>query len=116
MEWLDKQAPNSAIYISFGATTSLADKQIKELAIGLEESKTKFILVLRDADQGYVFAGADRRAELSEGFEERVAGTGMVLKDWAPQIDILGHPSTGGFMSHSGWNSCMESILAWECQ
>lgn len=35
---------------------------------------------------------------------------GLVVRDWAPQVEILGHPSTGGFMSHCGWNSCSESI------
>ncbi|KAB1222285.1 Zeatin O-glucosyltransferase [Morella rubra] len=34
----------------------------------------------------------------------------MVVRDWAPQLEILSHPSTGGFMSHCGWNSSMESI------
>ncbi|KAI8538023.1 hypothetical protein RHMOL_Rhmol09G0068400 [Rhododendron molle] len=34
----------------------------------------------------------------------------MVVRDWAPQVEILGHPSTGGFMSHCGRNSCLESI------
>ncbi|RVX09693.1 Zeatin O-xylosyltransferase [Vitis vinifera] len=37
-------------------------------------------------------------------------GLGMVVRDWAPPLEILGHVSTGGFMSHCGWNSCMESI------
>lgn len=34
----------------------------------------------------------------------------MVVRDWAPQPQILAHASTGGFMSHCGWNSCLESI------
>ncbi|KAA8517143.1 hypothetical protein F0562_017436 [Nyssa sinensis] len=110
LEWLDKQAPNSVIFVSFGTITSLTDDQIKELATGLEQSEQKFIWVLRDADKGDVFAGEVRRAELPKGFEERVERKGMVVRDWAPQLEILGHPSTGGFMSHCGWNSCMESI------
>ncbi|XP_059646271.1 zeatin O-glucosyltransferase-like [Cornus florida] len=110
LEWLDKQVPNSVIFVSFGTTTSLSDEQIKELAIGLERSEQKFIWVLRDADKGDVFVGETRRAQLPKGFEERVEGKGMVVRDWAPQLQILGHESTGGFMSHCGWNSCMESI------
>lgn len=110
LDWLDKQAPNSVIYVSFGTTTALSDEQIKELAIGLERSEQNFIWVLRDADKGDVFGGEDRRSELPKGYEERVEGMGMVVRDWAPQLEILGHPSTGGFMSHCGWNSCMESI------
>lgn len=112
LEWLDKQAPDSVLLVSFGTTTSLTDEQIKELATGLEQSKQKFIWVLRDADKGDVFSGDVRKAQLPEGYEERVGGraVGLVVRDWAPQLEILGHSSTGGFMSHCGWNSCLESM------
>ncbi|GAA0159669.1 glycosyltransferase [Lithospermum erythrorhizon] len=110
LEWLDKQAPNSVIFVSFGTTTTLPDEQIKELALGLEDSGHSFIWVLRDADKGDVFVGGDRKAKLPQGFEERTKNRGIVTRDWAPQLQILGHVSTGGFMSHCGWNSCMESI------
>lgn len=111
LKWLDKQAPNSVIYVSFGTTTSLSDEQIKELAHGLERSEQKFIWVLRDADMGDIFSGEGKRNDqLPKGYEERVKGRGMVVREWAPQLEILRHPSTGGFMSHCGWNSCMESI------
>lgn len=112
LEWLDKQEPDSVIYATFGTTTSLTDEEIKEIALGLEQSKHKFLWVLRDADKANVFDGAERvrRAELPPGFEERVEGVGIVFREWAPQPEILAHPSTGGFMSHCGWNSCIESI------
>ncbi|XP_058212224.1 zeatin O-glucosyltransferase-like isoform X3 [Rhododendron vialii] len=110
LEWLDKQVPKSVLYVSFGTSTSMADEQIKELALGLEQSKQKFIWILRDADKGDIFAGDVKRAQLPEGYEERVKEFGMVVRDWAPQVEILGHPSTGGFISHCGWNSCSESI------
>ncbi|CAL5435027.1 unnamed protein product [Camellia sinensis] len=110
LEWLDKQAPNSVLYVSFGSTTSMTDEQIKELAIGLEQSEQKFIWVFRHADEGSIFSEDVKRGELPEGYEERMKEVGMVVRDWAPQLQILGHPSTGGFMSHCGWNSCMESI------
>ncbi|XP_022856928.1 zeatin O-glucosyltransferase-like [Olea europaea var. sylvestris] len=110
LQWLDKQASNTVIFISFGSTSSLSDEQIKELALGLENSGKKFIWVLRDADKGNVFEGDVRRALLPQGYEKRVKERGIILRDWAPQLEILGHPSTGGFMSHCGWNSCIESI------
>ncbi|KAF7146386.1 hypothetical protein RHSIM_Rhsim04G0104000 [Rhododendron simsii] len=110
LEWLDKQVPKSVLYVSFGTTTSMADEQIKELAMGLEWSKQKFIWILRDADKADIFAGDVKRAQLPEGYEERVKAFGMVVRDWAPQVEILGHPATGGFISHCGWNSCSESI------
>ncbi|XP_028766650.1 zeatin O-glucosyltransferase [Neltuma alba] len=110
LEWLDKQKPKSVIYVSFGTTTAFTEEQIKQLAIGLERSEQKFIWVLRDADKGDVFNGEARRAELPRGFEERTEGIGLIVRNWAPQLEILSHPSTGGFMSHCGWNSSMESI------
>lgn len=67
LEWLDKQAPKSVLYISFGSTTTMTDKQIQELAIGLENSKQKFLWVLKDADKGNVFDGETRKARLPEG-------------------------------------------------
>lgn len=110
LAWLDKQARNSVIYVSFGTTTTMNDEQIKELAIGLKQSNQKFIWVLRDADKGDVFNGDERRTELPKGYEDSVDGIGLVVRDWAPQLEILAHPATGGFMSHCGWNSCVESI------
>ncbi|KAL3755257.1 hypothetical protein ACJRO7_002325 [Eucalyptus globulus] len=123
MEWLDKQAPSSVIYVSFGTTTVLCDEQIREIAMGLERSGQKFIWVLREADKADIFGGGGeaRKIELPQGFEEMAVARdlGVVVRDWAPQLEILGHPATGGFLSHCGWNSCMESIsmgvpiLAW---
>lgn len=110
LEFLDKQEPKSIIYVTFGTTTSLSDAEVEVLSTGLERSNHKFIWVLRDADKANVFDGETRRVELPVGFEDRVAGRGLVVRDWAPQPEILAHPSTGGFMTHCGWNSCIESI------
>lgn len=110
LQWLDLQPSNSVIYVSFGTTTTFSDEQIKELAIGLERSQQKFIWVARASDKGDVFGDEAKLADLPIGFEERVGGRGLVLRGWAPQIEILGHSATGGFMSHCGWNSSMESI------
>ncbi|PON90344.1 UDP-glucuronosyl/UDP-glucosyltransferase [Trema orientale] len=123
LKWLDEQEPNSVLYISFGTTTSLSDEQVKKIALGLEQSGVKFIWVWRDRDKSHHFSTEeDRRIDLPNGFEERVKGIGKVMRKWVPQLDILGHPSTGGFLSHCGWNSCMQSIsmgvpiVAWPMQ
>ncbi|PIN16059.1 UDP-glucuronosyl and UDP-glucosyl transferase [Handroanthus impetiginosus] len=117
LQWLDKQAQNSVILVAFGTTTTFSEKQIRELAIGLEKSKQRFIWVLREADGGDVLINGETvkkstnvDGKLPKGFEERVKERGIIVRDWAPQLEILGHFATGGFMSHCGWNSCMESI------
>lgn len=67
--WLDNQAPNSVIYVSFGTTTCLTDEQIHAIAVGLENSGQNFIWVLRDADKGDIFTGDVRRSNCQGGMK-----------------------------------------------
>ncbi|CAN6229160.1 unnamed protein product [Urochloa humidicola] len=122
LDWLDKQPAASVLYVSFGSTSSLRGEQIEELAMALHGSKQRFIWVLRDADRGNTFtddSGESRHAKFLAKFTKEIEGTGLLITDWAPQLEILAHPSTAAFMSHCGWNSTIESIsygkpiLAW---
>ncbi|PIA53663.1 hypothetical protein AQUCO_00900323v1 [Aquilegia coerulea] len=109
LDWLDKQPQSCVLYVSFGTTTSLSDAQIAEIAVALENSEQRFNWVLRDADGFDTCKDQVRKAQLPNGFEERTVG--MVVRDSAPQLQILAHSSTGGFLSHCGWNSCMECLI-----
>ncbi|KAJ3680506.1 hypothetical protein LUZ60_016784 [Juncus effusus] len=122
LKWLDKQPTSSVLYISFGSCSALSKHQIEQLAIGLLNSNQRFIWVLREADRGNIFADRDEtdlQSKLPLGFMKNIEGKGFIIKDWAPQLDILSHKSTVAFMSHCGWNSFIESIsmgvpiLAW---
>ncbi|KAH0673297.1 hypothetical protein KY284_024384 [Solanum tuberosum] len=95
LDWLDKQPPKSVLYVSYDMLTSFSDEQIKELAMGLELSKQKFVWLLYDPDNTDIYLGADlkRKFEFHAGFEERLDGVGLLVRDWAPQTEILAHSS-----------------------
>ena len=110
-DWLDLQEPNSVLYISFGSQNTIGVSQMMELAIGLEMSEKPFVWVIRPP-LGFDLKGEFRPEWLPDRFEERMKekNKGLLVRNWAPQLDILAHSSTGGFLSHCGWNSVMESL------
>ncbi|XP_017257068.2 UDP-glycosyltransferase 72B1 [Daucus carota subsp. sativus] len=119
VSWLDNQSPNSVLLVSLGSGGTLTSEQMSELALGLEMSKQKFMWVVRkpnDFTSSGTFFNAGRGDDdplsyLPEGFVERTAGAGLVVPTWAPQVAILRHEATGGFLSHCGWNSTLESLV-----
>ncbi|KAH0655757.1 hypothetical protein KY285_030639 [Solanum tuberosum] len=79
---------------------------MEEVASRLELSNVNFIWVARFPK------GEEQNIEdaLPKGFLERIGERGRVLDKFAPQPRNLNYPSTGGFISHCGWNSAMETI------
>ncbi|XP_024368207.1 UDP-glycosyltransferase 72B1 isoform X2 [Physcomitrium patens] len=123
LQWLDTQPSSSVIYISFGSIATLTANQLVEMALGLEASGQRFVWILRPpSDPSMIAANSEAYSFLPPGFQDRVKGTGIIVTHWAPQVQILQHPSTGGFLTHCGWNSILESIgagvpmLAWPIQ
>ncbi|EOX91173.1 Anthocyanidin 3-O-glucosyltransferase 5 [Theobroma cacao] len=96
----------------------LSLEQMTELAWGLELSQQRFIWVVRPPTQksgggsGLKVGNAsdDMSSYLPEGFISRTRDRGQVVPQWAPQVEILSHPSCGGFFTHCGWNSAIECI------
>ncbi|CAI8615693.1 unnamed protein product [Vicia faba] len=118
LKWLDNQPHGSVLFVSFGSGGTLSSKQIIELALGLEKSEQRFLWVVRSpndkvANASYFSAETDSDPFnfLPKGFLERTKGRGLVVSSWAPQPQVLAHGSTGGFLSHCGWNSVLESVV-----
>ncbi|XVF65579.1 hypothetical protein PTKIN_Ptkin09bG0259800 [Pterospermum kingtungense] len=100
--WLDScQVDKSVVYVGSGTQITLTKQQMKAVASALEERPMKGVVGNED-DQNVV----------PPGFEDRVAGRELVIKGWAPQFSILGHRTVGSYLTHRGWNSALEGILA----
>ncbi|KAL3725842.1 hypothetical protein ACJRO7_030818 [Eucalyptus globulus] len=119
MDWLDMQPMESVIYVSFGSGGTLSAKQTTELAWGVELSQQRFVWVVRppvDGDASANFFNVTNSHDgtpsyLPSGFFTRIRNKGMVVLMWASQTEILAHKSIGGFLSHCGWNSTLESMV-----
>ncbi|GAV56817.1 UDPGT domain-containing protein [Cephalotus follicularis] len=109
MTWLDQQSSQSVVYISFGSIAVLTREQVIEFWYGVVNSKKNFLWVRRpDSIAGNKEGESeDIPVELVEGTKERGYMVG-----WAPQEEVLAHKAVGGFLTHSGWNSTLESIVA----
>lgn len=123
LRWLDKQPKGSVLFVSFGSGGTLSHEQLKELALGLEMSGQRFLWVVRRPNEKAANANYFNSVQsvkdydpdyydfLPNGFLERTKEVGLVVPNWAPQVQVLNHVSTGGFVCHCGWNSALESIV-----
>lgn len=107
--WLDKFDDQTVVYVCFGSLAVLTNKQMEELALGLEKSGVNFLWSSKIPTEGHV---EGEYGMVPLGFQERVAGRGLVIKGWVPQVSILSHRAVGAFLTHCGWNSVLESIVA----
>ncbi|KAF2565986.1 hypothetical protein F2Q68_00024872 [Brassica cretica] len=105
MTWLDEQPESSVVFLCFGSLMNLPATQIKEIAQALEIVGCKFLWSIRTDPKDY----SSLSEILPDGFLNRVSGLGFVC-GWAPQVEILAHKAIGGFLSHCGWNSILESL------
>lgn len=105
ISWLKRQASKSVIYVSFGSMASVDEKELLEMAWGLANSEQPFLWVVRPG----LVRSLNCLALLPNNFQERVGERGCIV-EWAPQKEVLAHDAVGGFWSHCGWNSTLESI------
>ncbi|XP_044955170.1 UDP-glycosyltransferase 86A1 isoform X2 [Hordeum vulgare subsp. vulgare] len=103
-QWLDAQPPGSVLYISFGSYAHVTRQELHEIAGGVLASGARFLWVMRPD-----IVSSDDPDPLPEGFAEASAGRGLVVP-WCCQVEVLSHAALGGFLTHCGWNSVLESV------
>lgn len=108
--WLDRQKPSAVVFVCFGSETKLSKEQIHEISYEIELSGLPFLWALRKPEDDDDDDDDDDDAALPPGFCGRTAERGVVHFGWAPQREILGHPSVGGCLFHAGWGSIIEAM------
>ncbi|KAL2529967.1 UDP-glycosyltransferase 72B3 [Forsythia ovata] len=117
LKWLNDQPPRLVLYVCFGSGATLSEEQFNELAFGLEISQQRFIWVVRSPQKSAAAAYCSNQRSNSPfdflpiGFLERTKDKGLVVDSWTPQVKILSHGSTGGFVTQCGWNAILESVV-----
>ncbi|KAI3798186.1 hypothetical protein L1987_33455 [Smallanthus sonchifolius] len=94
-QWLDSKLDKSVVFVCFGSMAVLTKAQKEEILHGLIESGRPFLLVLRDA-----------------GEERKEFGEQGLIVGWCSQTEVLRHRAIGCFVTHCGWNSVLESMVA----
>ncbi|CAJ1947222.1 unnamed protein product [Sphenostylis stenocarpa] len=105
LEWLESKEPKSVVYVNFGSITVMSPEKLLEFAWGLANSNRPFLWIIRP---DLVVGGS---VILSSEFVNETSDRGLIVS-WCPQEQVLNHPSIGGFLTHCGWNSTIESICA----
>ncbi|PIN22167.1 UDP-glucuronosyl and UDP-glucosyl transferase [Handroanthus impetiginosus] len=85
IKWLDVQPDSSVVFLCFGSTGCFGENQVKEIAVALERSGKRFLWSLKKPPP-----------------KEKL--------EFAGEGDRVAHLAIGGFVSHCGWNSILESL------
>ncbi|XP_076920561.1 UDP-glycosyltransferase 85C2-like [Bidens hawaiensis] len=105
LQWLQSKEPSSVIFVNYGSTTLMSLEDLIEFGWGLANSNHYFLWIIRSNLVTGESAGLPRE------FEECIKEKGFIAC-WCPQEKVLNHPSVGGFLTHCGWGSTIESLSA----
>uniref|UniRef100_A0A0D9X5W1 Glycosyltransferase n=1 Tax=Leersia perrieri TaxID=77586 RepID=A0A0D9X5W1_9ORYZ len=103
--WLDAKKEKSVIYVSFGSAGRMPPAQLTQLGKALVSCPWPVLWVIKGAATGEDIAN-------NTDEEGDVASQCLVVRGWAPQVAILSHGAVGGFVTHCGWGSTLESVAA----
>jgi hypothetical protein len=113
LAWLDAQPRWSVVFLCFGSMGAFSAAQLQEMARGLESSGHRFLWAVRSPpEERSQFPEPNLERLLPAGFLERTRNRGMVVKNWAPQSEVVQHEAVAAFVTHCGWNSTLEAIMS----
>ncbi|TXG67486.1 hypothetical protein EZV62_008761 [Acer yangbiense] len=104
IEWLNTKPDCSVVYVSFGSLAVLQRKQMEEFFHGLVSTSIPFLWVIRNLEDDDEF-----KAMIISELDGNKQG---LIVPWCSQVEVLSHPSVGCFVTHCGWNSTLESLVA----
>lgn len=108
VEWLNSKPQSSVVYVSFGSLGMVSKQQMEEIARGLLESRRPFLwVILPQLETGV----EEKEENMILNNMEELKRQGMIVP-WCSQLEVLCHPSVGCFVTHCGWNSMLESLVA----
>ncbi|KAK0599541.1 hypothetical protein LWI29_006173 [Acer saccharum] len=104
IEWLNTKPDRSVVYVSFGSLAVLQRKQMEEIFHGLVSTGIPFLWVIRNLEDDDEF-----KAMIISELDGNKQG---LIVPWCSQVEVLSHTSVGCFVTHCGWNSTLESLVA----
>lgn len=110
MAWLDAKKSKSVLYVSFGSAGRMPPAQLMQLGQALVSCPWPVLWVIKGADS--------LPDDVGEWLQHNTDADGLpdsqclAVRGWAPQVPILEHPAVGGFLTHCGWGSTLESVAA----
>jgi hypothetical protein len=110
MAWLDAkkaESSSSVLYVSFGSAGRMPPAQVMQLGLALVSCSWPVLWVIKGADT--LPDDVDEWLQHNTGGDD---GQCLAVRGWAPQVAILEHPAVGGFLTHCGWGSTLESVAA----
>ncbi|PAN39172.1 LOW QUALITY PROTEIN: hypothetical protein PAHAL_7G225400 [Panicum hallii] len=110
MAWLDAKKAKSVLYVSFGSTGRMPPAQLMQLGLALVSCPWHVLWVIKGADS--------LPGDVNEWLQHSTDADGLpgsqclAVRGWAPHVPILEHQAVGGFLTHCGWGSTLESVAA----
>ncbi|XP_062218024.1 gallate 1-beta-glucosyltransferase 84A24-like [Phragmites australis] len=100
--WLDAQTTRSVVFVAFGSVLKLSRDEMADLSEGLADTGRPFLWVVRD----------DSRDLLPDNALAAATSGGGRVVSWCKQRRVLSHRAVGCFVTHCGWNSTTEALVA----